>query len=43
MQGVVALEDGLLLIADVPAFLSSTEQEALALALAALPGAEDAR
>ncbi len=43
IQGVVALEDGLLLIADVPAFLNGAEQEALARALSALPQAEDAR
>lgn len=39
-QGVVALEDGLLLIADVPAFLNDAEQEALARALSALPDEE---
>ena len=43
VHGVVALADGLLLIADVPAFLNATEQEALARALAALPGGEQAR
>lgn len=40
VQGVVALDDGLLLIADVPAFLNGAEQEALTRALAQLPGAE---
>lgn len=39
-SGVVLLEDGLLLIADIPAFLDAAEQDSLARALAQLPEAE---
>jgi purine-binding chemotaxis protein CheW len=41
-QGVVALADGLLLIADVPAFLDAAEQECLQRALAQLSATEGA-
>jgi purine-binding chemotaxis protein CheW len=41
-RGIVALSDGLLLIADIPAFLSDAEEQALARALARTHAAGDA-